>query len=153
MSHTHELIDFTVAAFIVNGKRVLLVHHKQLDKWLPAGGHVEPDEDTDEALAREIAEETGLPRNDLIFIDNRPKGSYGNKFLMTPQYMDIHRINENHRHVSLIYFVASKTDNVRLKDDEHNKIKWFDFDELDDVELVDNVRFLAKEAIKTLSLN
>ena len=41
MPHIHEKIDFTVSLFIVEGEKVLLVHHKKLDRWLPIGGHIE----------------------------------------------------------------------------------------------------------------
>lgn len=60
MPHIHERYDFVVNAFIVFNNKVLLVHHPKYDKWLPMGGHVELDEDPEEALFREIEEETGL---------------------------------------------------------------------------------------------
>src|SRR2546421_11925474 len=44
-----------------DGERVLLVHHRRLDRWLLPGGHVEPEDATiDAAAAREVLEETGL---------------------------------------------------------------------------------------------
>ena len=43
MPHLHEKIDFTVAIFVVHEEKVLLIHHRQLDKWLPLGGHIELD--------------------------------------------------------------------------------------------------------------
>ena len=45
MAHIHEKIDFTVAIFVVFQGKVLVIHHRQLDKWLPLGGHIELDED------------------------------------------------------------------------------------------------------------
>jgi len=41
-AHLHDRTDFTVAIFVVHADQVLLVHHRQLDKWLPLGGHIEP---------------------------------------------------------------------------------------------------------------
>jgi len=41
MAHIHDRIDLTVAIFVVHADQVLLVHHRQLDKWLPLGGHIE----------------------------------------------------------------------------------------------------------------
>ena len=35
MAHIHEKIDFTVAIFVVQESKVLLVHHRRLSKWLP----------------------------------------------------------------------------------------------------------------------
>ena len=60
MPHIHELIDFTVGVYIVHDSKVLLVHHKKFDKWLSVGGHIELHEDPEEALFREVKEETGL---------------------------------------------------------------------------------------------
>jgi hypothetical protein len=41
MAHIHERIDFTVAIFVVHADRVLVIHHRKLDRWLPLGGHIE----------------------------------------------------------------------------------------------------------------
>ena len=38
MAHIHEKIDFTVAIFVVHEEKILLIHHRKLDKWLPLGG-------------------------------------------------------------------------------------------------------------------
>ena len=58
MAHIHELIDLTVSVYIVHKNKVLMIDHKTLGTWLPIGGHVELDEDTDEAIEREIKEES-----------------------------------------------------------------------------------------------
>ncbi|HTX36602.1 MAG TPA: NUDIX domain-containing protein [Bryobacteraceae bacterium] len=43
-----------------DGERVLLVHHRRLDRWLLPGGHVEPDDpEIWDAARREVVEETG----------------------------------------------------------------------------------------------
>ena len=57
MPHIHDLIDFIVDAYIVHNNSVLLILHKKLKIWLPIGGHIELNEDPDEALMREIKEE------------------------------------------------------------------------------------------------
>ena len=48
MAHIHEKIDFTVAIFVVQEKKVLLIHHRKLDRWLPLGGHIELEEISNE---------------------------------------------------------------------------------------------------------
>ena len=56
-----------------DGRRILLVHHRRLGRWLLPGGHVEPGDDTAEETARrEVVEETGallLPAATLIGAD------------------------------------------------------------------------------------
>jgi len=53
MAHIHDKIDFTVAIFVVEHGRVLLIHHRKLDRWLPLGGHIELDEDPEQAALRD----------------------------------------------------------------------------------------------------
>lgn len=54
---------FTASAFVLcpERRRVLLVHHQKLGRWLQPGGHVEPSDVTlADAARREVAEETGV---------------------------------------------------------------------------------------------
>jgi 8-oxo-dGTP diphosphatase len=79
MPHIHHLYDYTITVFIVNkSEQVLLVNHPRYDMWIPMGGHIELDEDPEQALYREIAEETGL---DVTIMANKPAiKSKGTKF-------------------------------------------------------------------------
>lgn len=53
---------FCVSVYVYNPKnsKFLLVKHRKAGKWLQPGGHVEPNEDPEEAALRETFEETGL---------------------------------------------------------------------------------------------
>jgi 8-oxo-dGTP pyrophosphatase MutT (NUDIX family) len=54
---------FTASAFVLSPerRRVLLVHHQKLARWLQPGGHVEAsDADLVAAARREVLEETGI---------------------------------------------------------------------------------------------
>lgn len=53
---------FTATGYTINKNRtkMLLIHHKGLNKWLPPGGHIEDDEVPHEAAIREVYEETGV---------------------------------------------------------------------------------------------
>ncbi len=57
MAHIHEKIDFTASVYIVFKNKVLLHKHKKLGIWLQPGGHIELDEDPNEAALREAKEE------------------------------------------------------------------------------------------------
>ena len=148
MPHIHEKIDFTVAAFIVFKNKVLLVNHPRYGKWLGPGGHIELDEDPDEALFREIKEETGL--EDIEVLSSKPNiNDSGRKALYTPSFLDIHDANLPHRHIALIYFCKSAT-NKHMKSDEHTEAKWFSAAELENSKysIPEDIRYYSKEAIK-----
>jgi 8-oxo-dGTP pyrophosphatase MutT (NUDIX family) len=151
MPHIHDLIDFTVAAYIVNNGKVALVNHLQLKRWMPVGGHIELNEDPEEALFREIKEETGIDKNELTVLSSKPEiVSDGTKFLFTPSFLDIHKITDTHRHVGITYLLASKTDKLILAADEHKGLRWFNPEELESkkFDISPAVKFYASESIK-----
>ncbi|MEO9079182.1 MAG: NUDIX hydrolase [Rhodanobacter sp.] len=53
---------FTGSAWLVSadGTRVLLMHHRKLDRWLQPGGHADGDVNLARVALREAEEETGL---------------------------------------------------------------------------------------------
>jgi 8-oxo-dGTP pyrophosphatase MutT (NUDIX family) len=69
MAHIHDRIDFTVAIFIAHEGRVLLVHDRRLNKWLPVGGRIErlqtPMDAAVKWYCRKALEEIGSPAPQL----------------------------------------------------------------------------------------
>lgn len=60
---------FTASAFVLcpERRRVLLIHHQKLGRWLQPGGHVEPgDESLLDAARREVEEETGVSAGPVL---------------------------------------------------------------------------------------
>jgi 8-oxo-dGTP pyrophosphatase MutT (NUDIX family) len=62
-ARTHAIGHFTGSAWVVSadGRRVLLTHHRKLDRWLQPGGHADGDADLARVALREAEEETGVP--------------------------------------------------------------------------------------------
>jgi len=58
----HLLGHFTGSAWLASadGGRVLLMHHRKLDRWLQPGGHADGDADLARVALREAQEETGV---------------------------------------------------------------------------------------------
>lgn len=111
---------FTASAFVVcpERRRVLLVHHAKLHRWLQPGGHVElGDSSLMSAAKREVTEETGVsglvPLVDGVFD------------------IDIHAIPARpkegpHQHFDVRYaFAASSAELVAS--DEVRGVRWVDF--------------------------
>jgi 8-oxo-dGTP pyrophosphatase MutT (NUDIX family) len=52
---------FTATGIVFNSKQeILMIYHNKLKVWLPPGGHIEENELPDDAVLREIFEETGV---------------------------------------------------------------------------------------------
>jgi len=138
--------DFVTIAFCVNDNKVLLVHHKKLDMWLPPGGHIDENELPGESAIREFKEETGL---DIELVGKQEKLGDVKK-LITPKHIQLEDIKEGHQHIDLVYFARLKDPNqaVRIKEDEVHDSKWFSEEELDNKEITEEIRTTAKLALK-----
>ena len=129
MAHIHEKIDFTAAIFVVDGGKILLIHHRNLNKWLPLGGHIELDEDPEAAALREAKEESGL---DVELLGERPPTTGpGTRALIAPRFLDIHRITGAHEHIGLIYWARPHGGKLALSASEHHDIRWCSAADLD----------------------
>jgi len=151
MAHIHEKIDFTVAIFVVHDGKILVIHHRNLNKWLPLGGHIELDEDPEIAALRETKEESGL---DVELLGERPPttGS-GTRALIAPRFLDIHRISSTHEHIGMIYWARPKNGTLTLAQAEHHDIRWCASAELDDLQppMADAVKWYCRKAVEEVS--
>jgi 8-oxo-dGTP pyrophosphatase MutT (NUDIX family) len=147
MAHIHEKIDFTVAIFVVQNGRILLIHHRKLDKWLPLGGHIELDEDPEVAALREAREESGF---EVELLGERPPTTEsGTRALLAPRFLDIHRINDTHEHIGMIYWARPKSGNMTLAGEEHHDIRWCSREEIDALEpaMSNAVKWYCRKAL------
>jgi len=142
--------DFVVTAYIVKDGKVLLVHHKKLNKWLPVGGHIDEAETPEEALHREVREEAGIEIEIVCKKDENGKERGKVEMLATPNHIQLEEIDGKHQHIDLVYFARAKHNHVKLKEDEHHEIKWFSEDEMNSSEIPHNVRYFARKAIMRL---
>lgn len=151
MPHIHEKIDFTVAIFVVHQEKVLLIHHRKLNKWLPLGGHIELEEDPEMAALREAKEESGL---EVELIGERPPTTEpGTRALIAPRFLDIHRITPTHEHIGMIYWARPKVGaEATCAEEEHHDIRWCSADELDRLQpaMSNAVKWYCRKAIEEI---
>jgi 8-oxo-dGTP pyrophosphatase MutT (NUDIX family) len=153
MAHIHEKIDFTVAIFVVHDAKVLLIHHRKLDQWLPLGGHIELDEDPEQAAVRETKEKSGL---EVELLGERPPTiSYGTRALISPRFLDIHRITDAHEHIGMIYWARPRNDNLTLAPAEHHDIRWCNASDLDKLQpsMSEAVKWYCRKALEEVPLH
>ena len=99
--------------------KILLVDHKKAQLWLPAGGHVDINEDPKNTVKRECLEELGVPaefwRDDPIFVTSTKTVG----------------LTAGHTDVSLWYVLkGSENMHYTFEEREFNAIKWFSFDDI-----------------------
>jgi 8-oxo-dGTP pyrophosphatase MutT (NUDIX family) len=153
MPHIHDKIDFTGEVFVVYNNKVLLRKHDKYKIWLSVGGHIELDEDPNQAAIREVKEEVGLEitlvKKDLPLFNL----NFEYKELIPPRFLNRHRINENHEHVTLVFFAKSNTDLIKpCEDEKSEECRWFTKEELNclTLDLTENVKFYAQKALEEL---
>ncbi len=155
MPHLHEKIDFTADVFIIHQNKVLLRKHEKYHLWLVPGGHIELNEDPVEAAVREVKEEVGLDVTIANFNQKAFNTGDGSTELTPPVFMNRHRINANHEHISFIYFAVSQTDHVVVDPtlgDASHEYKWVTKEELITLtDLLPTIKFYAEYALTILS--
>ncbi|MBI2659918.1 NUDIX domain-containing protein [Candidatus Woesearchaeota archaeon] len=120
--------DIVVAGLIFNKDKVLLVKHKKLGLWLPVGGHIDKNETPDEALLREIKEETNL---EVRILSKNKMSLDGNvkKNLAVPFHANVHSVGD-HDHCCFFYLCKSLNSKKLKINNELDDFKWISKKEL-----------------------
>lgn len=124
---------FTASGYIYTKeeKKILLLEHKKLNKFLQPGGHVENnDMSLLETAKREIYEETKLKDLELVSISSDKE---------VPFDINTHYIPENlkdnmpaHYHHDFRYlFIIDRIEDITIDTKESKGYKWFDINELE----------------------
>ncbi len=144
---------YTSTVFIITKKtprRVLLVHHKKFDRWMPPGGHQEVDENPHESAIRETQEETGIDIRPYL---SKPKSIDGRavslplpNFLLEEQ-IDAHKEQPSHYHLDMIYIVSVPYQKVARQEGESHSIGWFTREECVSLNTFENVQILLRSIL------
>ena len=138
--------DWAVAVFVVCGERVLMHWHRKLGRWLPPGGHVEPNELPDEAAVREVLEETGVTARLLGAPDDAAAPTLGRpRPLCRPAGIQLEVIAPGHEHVDLVYFASG------VPVEPWEGVGWFDPDELSGLDLTEELADWCRRAVAAVN--
>jgi 8-oxo-dGTP pyrophosphatase MutT (NUDIX family) len=119
-----RLFCVTVYVFNNQGTECLFINHRKLEKWLPPGGKIDPNEIPDVAAVRECLEETGIT---VKLIGERPRVVGG---LIRPHGIQLNTIVPYKlEHIDLVYLaVAEQALNPILNEEEATALQWFSVD-------------------------
>ena len=107
--------------------KVLLTWNKNMQTWIPVGGHLEIGETPEEAVTREVEEETGL---DFDFLESPVSEEEGNVRKINFQRFQIEKVPHHNHHMNFVFIGKCKSANDRTETDENEKLRWFSEDEL-----------------------
>ncbi|WP_310588735.1 NUDIX hydrolase [Larkinella rosea] len=102
-------------------RKVVLIHHAKLDRWLQPGGHADGDPDVLGVALREATEETGLT----------------NLKIVSPAIfdVDVHRIpargaEPEHWHYDIRFLLEADPEQPFIRTPESKDIRWVETDEI-----------------------
>ena len=148
---------FTATAIVHNASgQVLLVYHNKFGRWMCPGGHIEPSELPDEAVLREVLEETGLrvriiPNGELDGVSDAHAS-----VLHTPFCILDERIGPDHRHIDLVYRCMAEEGDAQpcFDPSESQGAAWYSVEEIaswDESRTFANVRAVILRSAERLS--
>jgi len=118
---------WTASGFIWDpkAKKMLMMHHRKLDKWLQPGGHADGDTDLAAVAAKETWEETGIAVNSPV--------TWGNGLAVFD--FDIHEIparktEPQHLHFDVRYLFLADSTKDPVQNSESNAVRWLSIEEV-----------------------
>lgn len=116
----------TGSALVVDadGERVVVLHHRKLDRWLQPGGHCDGDANLAAVALREATEETGID---------------GLVVLPVAVDLDVHEVappdDGPHLHLDVRYLVQAPPGAEPRGNHESNEVRWASLDDLAGLDL------------------
>lgn len=146
--------QFTTSVYIIENESVLLIHHKKLKKWLPPGGHLDPNETPPEGAKREALEETGLMieliRQENIWIKQWNASSFERPFMCLIEEIPATPSQAAHQHIDFIYLAKPVGGVLACNHHETNGVRWFTLNEIEKMESDVDIFEETKQTIRHL---
>lgn len=135
--------------FLVNrDKKVLLTWNKNLQTWIPVGGHIDKGESPMQAIRREVEEEIGA---DFDLYGDFTRENDGQVEIVKMYRFQIEAVPHHGEHMNFVFFGKINNFNSRIKEtDEQEKLRWFSKEELVHEKMLESVRNSALRALEVV---
>ena len=136
--------------FLVNKEnKVLLTWNKNLKTWIPVGGHIDEAETPQEAVRREVEEETGF---EFELYGDFAMQDKGGVQLVKFHRFQIEKVSHHGVHMNFVFFgKCTKHNKAVNKTDEKEKLRWFSREEIvNEKGMLESVRSSALAALNTI---
>lgn len=128
LTRDNEMFHFTTSAWIVNKDRtkVLMIYHNIYDSWAWIGGHADGNPNLLEVVKREILEESGLDKVNLLY-----QGIFGLSIHTVKSHIKRNQYVSAHLHYDIQFlFEANEEDTLKIKSDENSNVAWLEVETL-----------------------
>lgn len=105
----------TTSAVVVGPRGVLLHRHKRLGVWMQPGGHIDAGEAPEDAVLREVIEETGV----------EVTHPFGGPRIV---HVDVHAGGRGHTHLDVRYLLEAGDVDPSPPPGESQEVRWYSWD-------------------------
>jgi 8-oxo-dGTP diphosphatase len=136
----HKIQKIGVSCFLINEDKVLVLKRSEKESFLPKyyelpGGKVEFGESAEEAVKREIKEETGISVKVI-----KPYSTFS------------YTSGDGQRHTIDIQFIVNLDGNNEIFiSDAHDAYKWITVDEIDELKISDKMKKVIRGGFKEVN--
>lgn len=138
----------TVIYLVREDGKVLLHWNKNMNTWIPIGGHIEPGETPREAIKREIKEETEFEFNFL-----KDSEVSGNSEIIDIYRFQIDTVPHHNYHMTFVFVGKCNKYFEKQGTDKNEELKWFSKEEILEIKdkMIESVWKVALEAIELVT--
>ena len=136
----------TASAWVLDPprRRVLLVHHRKLGKWLQPGGHADGDPDLLRVARREVLEETSVETT-------APEGP--RLFDLDVHPIPLHGETPAHEHFDVRFLLVATASTEPVGNDETHEARWVPLEDLEGFTGEESMLRMRDKAQELLAVN
>lgn len=139
LTRKNEFGHFTASSWVLNKERtkVLMIYHNIYQSWAWTGGHADGESNLLDVALREVKEETGIQKVKPI-----QENPFSLEIVCVNGHIKRGKYVSSHVHLNVTYLLeADESEELKIKEDENNGVKWVDIDKAVALSSEDWVRY------------